>query len=204
MVQFNLTHDLNVTLEQRLGFEMAAQIWSQYLTDDTCINLHIGSADSLGDDDDDDDGNGSADNLGDDDDDGNGAVGGAVPIFHEVHYGVYQEYLALDASSNEDDSVLGALQDGNTVDVWLDDELVDGNSTIMLTRAQAKALGMDEALLLEDGSTWTHDMLPDPDALDGYVVINNSYDWNYDLTREAETPAGELDFPDHGAARTGA
>ena len=173
MVQFNLTFDLNVTLEQRLGFEMAAQIWSQFLTDDTSLNLHISATDSLN--------NGQA-------------VGGAVPIFHEVHYGVYQAYLALDATSAEDASVLDALQDGNTVDVWMDGELVDGNSTIMLTRAQAKALGMDEALLLEDGSTWTHDMLQYPTALDGYVVINNSYDWNYDLTREDETPEGELDF----------
>ena len=173
MAQFNLTYDLNVTLEQRLGFQMAALIWSQYLTDDTQINLHISAADNLDDD---------------------NAVGGAVPIFHEVHYGVYQEYLALDAASAEDASALGALQDGNTVDFWVDGELVDGNSTIMLTRAQAKALGMDEALLLVDGGAWTHDMLQDPNALDGYVVINNSYDWNYDLTREAEAPENTLDF----------
>ncbi len=173
MANFNLTFDLDVTLEQRLGFEMAAQIWSQFLTDDTQINLHISATSDLN--------NGQA-------------VGGAVPIFHEVNYGVYQEYLALDATSAEDASVLGALQEGNTVDVLVDGELVDGNSTVMLTRAQAKALGMDEALLLEDGSTWTHDMLQDPNALDGYVVINNSYDWNYDFTREGEMPEGELDF----------
>ncbi len=173
MANFNLTYDLDVTLEQRLGFEMAAQIWSQFLTDDTQINLHISAASDLND---------------------GQAVGGAVPIFHEVHYGVYQEYLALDATSEEDASVLDALQDGNTVDVWVDGELVDGNTTIMLTRAQAKALGMDETLVLEDGSTWTHDMLQDPNALDGYVVINSSYDWNYDFTREADIPEGELDF----------
>ena len=53
---------------------------------------------------------------------------------------------------------------------------------------------MDEALELENGGTWTHDMLQDPTALDGYVVINNSYDWNYDFTREGEMPEGELDF----------
>ena len=173
MAQFNLTYDLNVTLKQRLGFEMAALIWSQYLTDDTNINLHISAVDSLND---------------------AAAVGGAVPIFHEAHYGVYQAYLALDASSEADDSALGTLQEGNTVDVWLDEELVDGNSTLMLTRAQAKALGMDEALPLANGGAWTHDILQDPDALDGYILINNSYNWNYDLTREAETPEGELDF----------
>ena len=173
MVQFNLTYDLNVTLEQHLGFEMAALIWSQYLTDDTHINLHISAVDGL---------------------DNDQAVGGAVPIFHEVHYGAYQAYLASDASSEADDSVLEALQEGNTVDFWVDEELVDGNTTLMLTRAQAKALGMDEALLLEDGGAWTHDMVQAPDSLDGYVVINNSYAWNYDLTREAEAPENTLDF----------
>ena len=110
MANFNLTYDLDVTLEQRLGFEMAAQIWSQLLTDDTQINLHISSTSDLN--------NGQA-------------VGGAVPIFHEVNYGVYQEYLALDSTSDEDESVLDALQEGNTVDFLVDGEVVDGNTTIM-------------------------------------------------------------------------
>ena len=167
MVQFNFTYDPGVTLAQRAGFEMAAMIWSQFLSDDVTINLHIGATEGLN---------------------GNKAVGGAVPIFHETHYGVYQEYLEQDITSGEDASVVDALQEGNTVDVLVDtdgdpttdSELVDGNTELMLTRAQAKALGMKDALVLEDGSTWDRDVLQDPDALDGYIVINNSYDWNYD------------------------
>ena len=173
MTNFNLTYDLNVTLQQRIGFEMAAAIWSRFLTDDTTLNFHISAADSLNNDQ---------------------AVGGAVPIFHEVHYGVYQAYLELDETSDHDKSVLDALQEGNTVDLLVDGELVDGNTTLMLTRAQAKALGMDEALVLEDGSTWTRDILQNPDALDGYIVINNNYDWNYDLTQQADAPEDTLDF----------
>ena len=180
MVNFNFTYDLNVSLEQRIGFEMAAAIWSSFLTDNVTINLQIGAVDTLGD-------NGQA-------------VGGAIPIFHETHYGVYQEYLEQDATSEEDNQVLDALQAGNTVDVVVDGQVVDGNTDIMLTRAQAKALGMEEALSLgnegDDASsgTWDRNILENPDALDGYILVNNTYDWHYDLTRESEAPEGTLDF----------
>ncbi|MEM6255959.1 MAG: NF038122 family metalloprotease [Cyanobacteria bacterium P01_D01_bin.156] len=173
MVQIKLTHDLNVTLEQRVGFQIAASIWSKFLTDDTTINLHVSSADSLN---------------------NNKAVGGAVPLFHEVHYGTYQEYLKLDATSEADGSVLNALQQGNTVDFLIDGQLVDGNTTLMVTRAQAKALGMDKALGLSNGNTWDQDVLEKPAALDGYLVVNNSYAWNYDFTRASDAPSDTLDF----------
>ncbi|MFG6107750.1 NF038122 family metalloprotease [Leptothoe sp. EHU-05/26/07-4] len=174
MVQFKLVFDPNVSLEQRLGFQMAANIWASFLIDNTNINLRIGSTDELGE-------NGQA-------------VGGAIPIFHETHYGVYKDYLEDDATSNGDTQVLDALQVGNTVDILVDDELVNENTSIMLTRAQAKALGMEEELILEDGNTWDRDVLQDPNALDGYIQINNSYNWNYDFTREFEAPENTLDF----------
>ena len=72
MATFNLTYDLNVSLEQRLGFEMAAAIWSTLLQDDVELNFHIAAVDGLN---------------------NNQAVGGAVPIFEEVNYGIYQQYL---------------------------------------------------------------------------------------------------------------
>ncbi|MGA0201349.1 MAG: NF038122 family metalloprotease, partial [Prochlorotrichaceae cyanobacterium] len=181
MTQFNFTYDPNVSLEQRLGFEMAAAIWSKFLTDDVTLNLHIGATTGLND---------------------NQAVGGAVPIFHEVNYGVYQQYLQQDATSAQDAMVVDALQEGNTVDFLIDtdgdpttaSELVDGNTTIMITRAQAKALGMEKALELNNGSTLNRDVLADPTALDGYIVINNSYNWGYDLTRQAAAAPDTLDF----------
>jgi Ca2+-binding RTX toxin-like protein len=174
MTQFNFTFDPNVSLEQRVGFEMAAAIWSQLLNDDVSLNLRIGATNELGE-------NGQA-------------VGGAIPIFHDTHYGTYQQYLEADATTAEDDQVVDALQQGNTVDVTVDGEVIDGNTELMLTRAQAKALGMDEALVLEDGSTWDRDVLANPDGLDGYILINDSFDWHYDLTREADAPEGTLDF----------
>ena len=172
MAQFNFTYDPNVSLEQRIGFQMAAAIWSTFLLDDVTINLHIGATDGL---------------------DNNQAVGGAVPIFYEQHYGVYQEYVEQDATSDEDDEAVESLQDGNTVDVLIDGEVIDGNSTILLTSAQAKALGMSDPLQLDNGTTWDQNLL-DSEAQDGYIVINNSYNWNYDFTREAEAPPDTLDF----------
>lgn len=173
-MQFNFTFNANVSLEQRVGFEMAAAIWSQLLTDDVEVNLRVGTADSLGEE--------------------GQAVGGAVPIFHQTHYGIYQAYLDQDATSDQDASVLAALQVGNTVDVMVDGELVDGNTELMLTRAQAKALGMADPLALAEDSTWERDVLTNPEGLDGYIIINNSYDWHYDLARAADAPAGTLDF----------
>jgi Ca2+-binding RTX toxin-like protein len=181
-MQFNFTFDTNVSLEQRIGFEMAAAIWSRFLTDDVTINLHIGAVDTLGE-------NGQA-------------VGGAVPIFHETHYGIYQEYLEQDATSEEDAQVIAALQEGNTVDLLVDtdndtstaSELIDGNTELMLTRAQAKALGMEEAITLNNGNTWDRDTLDSPNALDGYILVNNSYNWHYDFTRADDAPEDTLDF----------
>jgi Ca2+-binding RTX toxin-like protein len=172
MVNFNLIYDPNVSLEQRIGFEMAAAIWSTFLSDDVTINLRVGATTGL---------------------DNDQAVGGAIPIFHEQNYGVYQEYVAQDATSAEDAAANTSLQDGNTVDVLVNGEVVDGNTSIMLTSAQAKALGMTEALVLEDGTTWDRDLV-DPTALDGYILINTSYTWNYDFAREFAAPEGTLDF----------
>ncbi|MBX2861926.1 MAG: NF038122 family metalloprotease, partial [Leptolyngbyaceae cyanobacterium MAG.088] len=173
MVQFNFTYDPNISLEQRVGFELAAMIWATYLTDDITVNLHIASSDSLGE-------NGSA-------------VGGAIPFFQEQNYGVYQEYLAADATSDSDEQALDSLQEGNTTDFLVNGDIVDGNSDILLTSAQAKALGMDEAIALENGGTWDRNLV-DANALDGYILVSNSFDWNYDYTRSGDAPEGTLDF----------
>ncbi|MEM6451907.1 MAG: NF038122 family metalloprotease, partial [Cyanobacteria bacterium P01_D01_bin.105] len=173
MVKFGFTYDPSISLEQRVGFELAAMIWSSYLTDEVTINLHIGSSSSLGEE--------------------GQAVGGAIPIFHEQHYGIYQEYLEADATSDIDESAVEHLQAGNTVDFLVNGQLVDGNTNILLTSAQAKALGMDEALTLDNGGTWDRDLVDD-NALDGYILVSNAFEWNYDYTRSGDAPEGTLDF----------
>ena len=180
MVQFNFTYDLDVSLEQRIGFELAAAIWSSYLTDDVEVNLHIASSSNLG-------------------DDGN-AVGGSVPIFHEQTYGIYREYVENDITPSTDSNGLSvdeqayeSLQEGNTVDLMIDGKVVDGNTNILLTSAQAKALGMEDALVLDTSSTWDRDLV-DSEGLDGYIVINQSFEWNYDFARERSARGRTLDF----------
>ncbi|NEQ49967.1 MAG: hypothetical protein F6K11_07525 [Leptolyngbya sp. SIO3F4] len=172
MVQFSFTYDPGISVEQRTGFELAARIWGAYLTDDIVVNFHIASVDQL---------------------EGN-AIGGAAPFLHEQNYGVFTQYLENDATSSSiDQQALDSLQDGNTVDVIVDGEIIDGNSKVLLTSAQAKALGMDEALVLENGSTWDRDLV-NTNELDGYIVINQSYTWNYDFLREGTAPEKTLDF----------
>ncbi len=179
MVQFNFTYDASVSLEQRVGFEMAAAIWSQYLTDDVTVQLHIGLSDSLG--------NGSA-------------VGGAIPVFHDQNYGVYQAYATHDATLSAvgegpsvDQQAMANLQLGNTTDFVMNGEIVDGNSAILLTSAQAKALGMESAIALKNGTIWSRDLV-DADGLDGYILISERTDWSYDYTRSQDAAAGTLDF----------
>ena len=53
----------------------------------------------------------------------------------------YQEYAQADATSATDAEALASQQEGNTVDFLIDDQIVDGNTDILLTSAQAKALG---------------------------------------------------------------
>ena len=172
MVRFNFTYDANVGLEQRVGFEMAAIIWASVLTDDVDVNLHIGATDSL--------------------DNGN-AVGGAIPILQTQNYGIFQEYYQRDITSIDDSTASGSMQIGNTVDLAINGEVVDGNTDILLTSAQAKALGMHEATTLDNGTVWERGLVS-ADALDGYIVVNNSFDWSYDFTRSEEAHDGTLDF----------
>ncbi|MEM6255278.1 MAG: PEP-CTERM sorting domain-containing protein, partial [Cyanobacteria bacterium P01_D01_bin.156] len=78
MVRFKFSYDPGISIEQRIGFELAARIWGTYLTDDIAVNLHIVSTDAL---------------EGD-------AIGGAIPIFHQQHYGVLTEYLEQDITKS--------------------------------------------------------------------------------------------------------
>ena len=177
MVKFNFSFDASVSVEQRIGFELAGMIWSSFLKDDVSVNLHIGSKKTL---------------------ENEKAVGGAVPLFHDQTYGVFKEYLAQDATaiaegSSPDATAIAALQQGNTVDLLRDQEVVDGNTDILLTSAQAKALGMDLAITLENGAVWDRDLV-DPNALDGFIVISGHYDWDYNYTRIGEATENKLDF----------
>ncbi|NJM96063.1 MAG: hypothetical protein HC800_01575 [Phormidesmis sp. RL_2_1] len=171
MVQFNLSYDPTITLEQRVVYEVAANILKSFLTDDTTVDIHFVGTSGLN---------------------GGNAVGGAVPIFHRVSYGILTGYLAQDANSHLDEQGVLHLQDGNTVDLSAYGEVIDGNTEILLTTAQAEALGMDQALLLESGHTWDRDVV-DTAGLDGYILVNQDFEWNNDVLRTGDAPEGTLD-----------
>jgi hypothetical protein len=157
MVSFQFTFDPAVTLEQRVAFELAGLVWQTYLTDDVTVNIYIASTNEL---------------------EGN-ATGGAIPIFQTQLYGVYQAYAAADATPSTtgssqpsvDAQAYSSLQTGNTTSLLLNGQVISGNTDIMLTSAQAKALGMSQALLLSNGNYWSRNLV-DANATDGYIVIN--------------------------------
>lgn len=172
MVDFNLTFGYDISIEQRVVFEVAARILSTYLTDNTAVDVHILGASRLND---------------------GQAVGGAVPLFHKVHYGVLKEYLEQDSSSYIDEQSVLHLQDGNTVDFSAYGEVINSNTEILLTKAQAEAIGMDESLLLADGAKWDRDVVQST-GLDGYIVVNQDFEWNTDVLRLEEPTEGTLDL----------
>ncbi|MGD1863210.1 MAG: NF038122 family metalloprotease [Phormidesmis sp.] len=172
MVAFNLSYDYGITLEQRVAYEVAARILGSFLTDTTTVDIHFVGATNLSD---------------------GTAVGGAVPIFHTVHYGTLTEYIAQDAASYIDDQMVLHLQDGNTVDLSAYGEVIDGNTEILLTKSQAEALGLGEAITFNDGAAaWDRDVV-NTEGIDGYIVVNQDFAWNNDVLRLEEPPEGTLD-----------
>ncbi len=176
MVRFNFNFKPNVTLEQRIGFEMAAAIWKKVLKDDITVTLEIHGVAQL---------------------ENERAIGGAVPITVNQHYGVFKQYQAQDATSEDDRQASQNLQEGNTTDFLVNGKVVARNSEMLLTSAQARALGMEEAIAVGNSTSGNNDWERDTvekGTLDGRILINNSFDWGYNYTREDTAPTGKLDF----------
>ncbi|MEL7521549.1 MAG: NF038122 family metalloprotease, partial [Cyanobacteria bacterium J06553_1] len=79
-----------------------------------------------------------------------------------------------------------------TIDLSAYGEIIDGNTEINLTTAQAEALGMDKALFLSNGAVWDRDVL-DTTGLDGYILVNQDFEWNNDVLRTEPAAEGTLD-----------
>ncbi|MGK7952731.1 MAG: NF038122 family metalloprotease [Xenococcaceae cyanobacterium] len=166
-MKINFFYSPDISLEQMIGYEMAAVIWGKLFTDNSDVNIMAQSSNTL---------------------DAN-VIGGAVPEFHEQHYALFLQYFEADITSAEDQQAYDALQQGNTVDFLLNGDLVGGNTKIKLTTALAKALGMDEAILLD---RYVLDQSDNP--LDGTIMMNQSFAWDFDYTREGQTAENTLDF----------
>ncbi len=169
-VEFNFSFAPGITEEQILGFELAGEMWSQYLGDthtkvdeekDFTVNIHVEVTDSL-----------LPDNV----------LGGAFPAIETgKRYKDFYKAIVNDVSTQNDRTVVDNLLDTDKVDILVGDRVV-GNDHMHMTRANLKALDLITA---------------DDTKLDGYIVINdlsniNSVEWNYNYLGGAK--AGTIDF----------
>ena len=175
-MEINFIYDPNVSLEQMIGYEISSIIWGQLFTDDTKVNILAQGSDQL---------------------DAN-VIGGAVPEFHEQHYALFLQYYEADITSAEDQAAFDALQEGNTIDFLLNGDLVDGNTKLKLTTALAKALGMEEAISLE-----RYLLDQSEDFIDGTIMMNQNFAWDFNYLRNSEAAENTLDFMSVALHETG-
>ncbi len=166
-VDFNFSFAPGVTDEQILGFEIAGDIWSQYLHDtykgeDLQINIHVEIGDDI---------------LPEK------VVGGAFPTIKTgIHYQDIYDAVVNDATTANDQIVADNLLDQKKIDLLVGENIVDKNFKMHSTTANLKALGL---------------VAGDEQALDGFIVMNSltnvdGVDWSYSYLEGPK--AEELDF----------
>ncbi|NEO50650.1 MAG: PEP-CTERM sorting domain-containing protein, partial [Moorea sp. SIO4A3] len=88
-IDFDFSYQPGTSLKQMLGFEMAGQIWSYYLTDDITVKIHVEMTDAL------------PSNI----------LGGALPgLQQNKNYGTYRQKLYSDRTSADDYTAYDNLQ----------------------------------------------------------------------------------------------
>ena len=166
-VEFNFSFADGATDEQILGFELAGEIWSQYLRDsfhgdNLEINIHVEIGDDL-----------LPDNI----------IGGAFPTIETgVHYKDIFAAIDNDATTETDRVVVDNLLDQKKIDLLVGENVIDKNFQMHSTRANLKALGL---------------IAGNSGQLDGYIVMNSlesseSVNWNYDYLGGSKE--GTVDF----------
>ncbi len=167
-VDFNFSFAPGVIDEQILGFELAGDVWSQYLHDtykgeDLQINIHVEIGDDL---------------LPDE------VIGGAFPTINTnfKYKDIYKALVEDDFTTATDQIVVDSLLDQKKIDLLVGENIVDKNFKMHSTTANLKALG-----LIKGGRQ----------KLDGFIVMNSlnnidSVDWNYNYLEAPQE--GELDF----------
>ncbi|MBV6623466.1 MAG: NF038122 family metalloprotease [Rivularia sp. (in: Bacteria)] len=177
-LKFNFTYDSNVSDEQIMGFEMAGKFWSNYLTDDVNLNIHITSTDEL------------PENV----------IGGALPGMKSFNYNQVRTHLEQDMNQlgnsndpylnsllSDDFSAVNSLNEGNTGEnyhVMVNGKEITGVNRVNMTRANAKALGLISG---EDAD------------LDGLIVFSNlnnltgNSSWDYGF-KNHQVADDKLDF----------
>ena len=151
--QFDFTYAPGTSREQMIGFEMAGQIWSSYLTDDVTVRIYVESTDDLPED----------------------VVGAALPGKKEkLDLNNLRKELTDDASSsNDSSSLLNIPSDGNEFSIFVDGRELNKTKDFKFTNANAKALGIlnDDSKKL-DGYILVNDL-----------TGQSSTGWDYDALR---------------------
>jgi hypothetical protein len=171
MVTFNFTYSPGVTIQQALGFEIAGRIWSHYFNDPVTLNIHIGMGGITQ----------------------NNVIGGALPgIVPNQSYSTVRSRFVADAETTTDQSALLSLPNTSTKAARYE-VVYNGTphmmptqiSTLNLTRANAKALGM---------------IAGNNAALDGLIVMSDlsnlsvATSWSYNYSRSNSNASNTLDF----------
>jgi hypothetical protein len=171
-MNFNFTYAPGTTLEQMVAFETAGRFWATQLTDNVTVNIYVEPTDTLP----------------------AGVAGGALMgVQADQSYGTWRSQLAADSRSSTDRQVQQSLPSNSTsFTAWMNEITPDGvttsnkleetSSTINVSRANAKALGLTSG----QGA-----------SLDGYILMNNQLPtlgltWNYNLN--GALPANGIDF----------
>ncbi len=167
-VDFNFSFAPGVLDEQIIGFELAGDVWSQYLHDtykgeDLQINIHVEIGDDI---------------LPEK------VVGGAFPTIETgIKYKDIYKAIQKDITTVNDQIVADNLLDTKKIDLLVGENIVDKNFKMHATTANLKALGMVKK--------------KDYDKLDGFIVMNSltnvdGVDWSYSYLEGPK--AEELDF----------
>ena len=163
-VDFNFSFAPGITDEQILGFEMAGQIWSQYLRDDVAVNIHVEMTNQL------------PENV----------IGGALPgMKKNVQYDKLWKKMSKDITSSDDLTVFNHLSSiDQELTALVNGQEIDEIVKMKLTNANAKALGflngdrnkLDGYILMSD------------------LTGQSRVQWDYDSLRNDNIAANSLDF----------
>ena len=163
--KFHLTYGEGTTLDQIIGFEMAAGVWSASIDDDVTINIHVEVNDNLPE----------------------RVVGGALPgLLLDEKIKDVQKALSEDVTSSDDGIVADSLplegKGDEKVRVVADRYELKDAKIMDLTRANAKALD------LIDGSD------PGLDGIVMMSTLSDvPFSWNYSVN-PSTIPGHKVDF----------
>ena len=168
-VTFNFRPEAGTSQAAINGFTEAGNLWSNILTDNVTINIDIAFKSLNG-----------------------NAIANTKETKEKVSYTDFRNALTADATSSEDATAIANLPMGSSFDLWinltgdnpngagsltpyLDNDGSENNSTIRLTTANMKALGLATTQLSDSSISFNRNVSFDFDRSDG--ISTGSYDF---------------------------